>query len=999
MKKKSLIFVICMLFVLSGCNGPKAEILEMTETRQIMVKKLTLPSEEYSNIIQRNADGRRKGKIYSFIKDDVSDEAYTVFEFRMFDYPVEFEWFGDISIGDKFYDDDDTIVLGDSTENRRLYFRGIRITREEILGCKEEDWKAMVGHSLKSKKEFFEKTEETDGLKVLCEVENEDWSGYVAFLYEYATERLFEVVYIEHNEIYNNDQALEMIRSVNHVDTQVEQVVFELTSECGDPIELYAGDIFNGNLLRLAEIFAYAKNEIVVGKNDLLFSDGAHVYTVTLNIVDTLPPEITYKGEKDEVRYFLPGEELNARELGDLFFEASDRSGAVNINFADGRERLIISEEEFGGEIPKEVTLQVSDASGNTQEAVVYPTILEEERIPEWYSVFFEGKLEMSPARKLVKILSDTSYKPEQYLDVWYEAGGIRTQITNESMENALSGHRRLEEMEFEVVVSEDVLPEGEVLFYANMNLVPEEILQKYVENGQEYVLDAKELTEHQSAYIAQEFAENATKGVQKAEEVEITFGITGTMDALSLMDIYAVIGENAENKNFISFVTTYDDNMTESETVNFLTTLDENKEALDGYVRLKNVGIDVKITGEECAKDIITWFEDANRFPEELVRVYVDNNWDVTVPEGDLSLYLKDNSFIFRDNLAEKAVEGYYAVKDMGLELVFEPMTFLELARFYENLYIIPEEIWQMCVEKDVKVYASLDWLYHYNKYDSKLWEAVLCSYERLESLGIDVNFRGDMNLNLPLYFYQVMADIPEDFVKLYAKNDWEIPVSEDEGRSYVEALHYMDEEIYEKARNGYNKLQKHKIKVKYLDVWQPPELIMFYAGIDCLPEYVLKDYVKQGWKLILSDANLKKKYDTEIEAAGVTVYGEKLIEVVSCDDLSYIDNTVIHEMGHYVDFSDWENTWKCYSEDESRFKSLYRRIEKKEQGGKEWQADSEDLLRELTSLYYDPYSFTAEGEFFADSYFFYVLYPEELKAKYPEVYAYIDECSKTLQ
>lgn len=108
---------------------------------------------------------------------------------------------------------------------------------------------------------------------------------------------------------------------------------------------MYAGDIFNGNLLRLAEIFVYAKNEIVVGKNDLLFSDGAHVYTVTLSIVDTLPPEITYKGENDDVRYFLPGEELSASELAEFFFEASDITGVgcFREHAGGGREYVFIS--------------------------------------------------------------------------------------------------------------------------------------------------------------------------------------------------------------------------------------------------------------------------------------------------------------------------------------------------------------------------------------------------------------------------------------------------------------------------------------------------------------------------------------------------------------------------------------------------------------------------------------------------------------------------------
>ncbi|MBQ8316458.1 MAG: hypothetical protein IJX95_12065 [Lachnospiraceae bacterium] len=525
---------------------------------------------------------------------------------------------------------------------------------------------------------------------------------------------------------------------------------------------------------------------------------------------------------------------------------------------------------------------------------------------------------------RLRSVLTDTSYQPEEYLQAWYKAGGIRLSISNESMEQALQGYRRAEESGLKVAVSDTVQPGEDVLFYAQLNLVPEELLHRYIECGEVYELDALEAREYQFARITQDLIDATVKGMEKAEEIGISFSVDGTLDILTLMKVCGMI---CDEEDAIKFAMTCGDNVTDMGTLEFLGLLVENSGALDMCLKLKNLGTDV---------------------------------------------YIDDRS-------------GEFVIRCLS------------------QMERIPEEFLKMCAEEDIKLCILWEDILRYAVPESVYWEGI--SWEEtmnwaevVKNSKVSVDYSKGVSLQALIEFYQMMPKLPEWCLDLYGKNDWELSMSMVEQRIYADALNYMDEEIYEKAWNGYNKLQKHKVKVEYLDVWQPVELIVFYAAIDSLPEYVLKDYVKQGWKLILSDANLKKKYDTEIEAAGVTVYGEKLIEVIS-NNLSYIDNTVIHEMGHYVDLSDWENTWKCYSEDESGFKSLYRRIKKEEQGGKQWQADSGDMLRDLTRLYYRPYAFTDEGEFFAESYYFYIAYPEEMKETYPEVYAYIDKCSKTLQ
>lgn len=588
--------------------------------------------------------------------------------------------------------------------------------------------------------------------------------------------------------------------------------------------------------------------------------------------------------------------------------------------------------------------------------------------------------------------------KPDEYPPAWYKEDGIKLPVSEEDMEHVLQGYRRVEAMGFEVVVSDTVQPVQEVLFYENLNFVPEEILLKYIDSDEVYELDEPEARKYQSLRVTKELAERTAKGMQKAEEAGISLAVDGATDILSVMNAYATI--YGAEKDVFTFVTTYGDNMTGPEKVEVLGLLEENRTAQDGYVRLKMLGIAVEIAGNVSAEDILYWFESVDKIPEELVQIYVNNNWDVVVPEGGLRAYGEENKSIMEDRIAERAVNGYRMAENMGIVITFEErMSFFELAVFLGNLSDFPEEVLQRCAEEDVDLCASSTDFCRDTNSNPEVWDDVMKSYQRLEKMGLNVDFGKEVSLFTLVEFYRAMADIPEEFINIYVGNGWKVPLSSEKRSVYEDALNYMDDTIYEKARKGYGKIQKHKMRVNYLDIWQPTELIMFFVAIDSIPEYILKDFAIQGWTLNLSDASLKIKYDMYMDMAGVTSFADKTVEVVSCDNVRYIDETVIHEMGHYVDFSDWDVTGMLYSEENRVFRKWYRKIKREENDGKEWEYDSDDILKDITNIYYRPYSFTTGGEFFADSFYFYIAYPDELKEKYPEVYDYLDKCTKSLQ
>ena len=778
MRKKVFILALCILFILSGCKGssdetrevsfsffggkPEAETLLLTETVLGSVEGLICPTEKYTNIVHRMVEGDQSASIYQFVPGETSGKAHTVLEFQGVSCNndtengfecINIEWFGDCAIGEKACKTEGVIVLSDSEDKRRLYImEPVGAATEEIRECKENTWKSIVGHNLKGTDALYERTEEEDGLRVLYSAENKEWSGYVTFWYDYATERIYEAIYIEYKESYNSDRALELIRSVSYVDSQLEQKVFELTAEFGEPFSLYAGDIFEGNILSLSRMSARAEKEFTVGENSLYFLNEGKEYQITLNMVDTTPPVITYKGGENAVQYFMLDEELDAKELAAAIFEASDASGTVEVSFADGRKQVVITEGEFGSESLTEVGLKVKDSSGNTRETVVYPAVLERDRIPEWYYVFFEERVDKKSVSRLRSVLTDTSYQPEEYLQAWYKAGGIRLSISNESMEQALQGYRRAEESGLKVAVSDTVQPGEDVLFYAQLNLVPEELLHRYIECGEVYELDALEAREYQFARITQDLIDATVKGMEKAEEIGISFSVDGTLDILTLMKVCGMI---CDEEDAIKFAMTCGDNVTDMGTLEFLGLLVENSGALDMCLKLKNLGTDV---------------------------------------------YIDDRS-------------GEFVIRCLS------------------QMERIPEEFLKMCAEEDIKLCILWEDILRYAVPESVYWEGI--SWEEtmnwaevVKNSKVSVDYSKGVSLQALIEFYQMMPKLPEWCLDLYGKNDWELSMSMVEQRIYADALNYMDEEIYEKAWNGYNKLQKHKVKVEYLDVWQPVEL-----------------------------------------------------------------------------------------------------------------------------------------------------------------------------
>lgn len=167
---------------------------------------------------------------------------------------------------------------------------------------------------------------------------------------------------------------------------------------------------------------------------------------------------------------------------------------------------------------------------------------------------------------------------------------------------------------------------------------------------------------------------------------------------------------------------------------------------------------------------------------------------------------------------------------------------------------------------------------------------------------------------------------------------------------------------------------------------------MLLVYAGLSQIPQNVLQKYDDLGWEIVLSNDNLKKKHQVEGEPVGICSYIDKCIEVTSLAENSwFFDDTIIHEMGHFVESAVGGNNTNNWARFKKTWKSLYNKTKAKGSGSYSLQTNS--LLENLSDVYYREYAFEGEEEFFAESYVLYVEYPEKFKAAYPEVYAFVDE------
>jgi hypothetical protein len=85
-------------------------------------------------------------------------------------------------------------------------------------------------------------------------------------------------------------------------------------------------------------------------------------------------------------------------------------------------------------------------------------------------------------------------------------------------------------------------------------------------------------------------------------------------------------------------------------------------------------------------------------------------------------------------------------------------------------------------------------------------------------------------------------------------------------------------------------------------------------------LPDKVVKKFKSSGWTIAVTDKNLAKTYFNGVYSSvrGVTIYSQKTILIEDRD--AAVDNSPLHEMGHYVDFI------SGMASKTSEFKSIYK-------------------------------------------------------------------------
>lgn len=369
---------------------------------------------------------------------------------------------------------------------------------------------------------------------------------------------------------------------------------------------------------------------------------------------------------------------------------------------------------------------------------------------------------------------------------------------------------------------------------------------------------------------------------------------------------------------------------------------------------------------------------------PEDILKLCAESGYDFGKIEGDRF-----------DVWQENATTGYQLAKDKGVQIVAKSAISPNVAEsFFAYLTQVPEEIWALYEDNSWELVLGnrIDTLISYkNRVKPTLYDKALSGYYRAIDIGLDIERTDSWTPIDFAVFYSALDDIPVEILEQYEEKSWEI-VLEDE--RIIELLPYvedMNQAVYDKALSGYCKAKDIGLELEVLDVWNPIEFAVLYAGIDTLPLHVLERYEDLGWKLVLSSDNLTSKYDFDIEVVGVASYNKKLIEMTE-NWLGGLDNTILHEMGHFVDWSYTDNSNICSYQ--SEMVKLYNKYKKKENGGNDDRGYSDEILRNLSIVCYREYAFTDYQEFFADSFDMYLTYPETFKQNYPDVYSYIEKC-----
>ncbi len=250
-------------------------------------------------------------------------------------------------------------------------------------------------------------------------------------------------------------------------------------------------------------------------------------------------------------------------------------------------------------------------------------------------------------------------------------------------------------------------------------------------------------------------------------------------------------------------------------------------------------------------------------------------------------------------------------------------------------------------------------------------------------------VNLHVYDNEDLPEWYRFFMDMEDETLLKRVRMGELEELKEEylDVGEDYLE-------EMLSDAVSGYKKAIRKDLDIQIEGKnWYGYEMMEFYAGIDSLPDSILDSYVVNNWKVSLKDEIL---YLGEMECAGITYYIDNEIVITSYYDVPYsFRATIVHEMGH---FADWKLAFLPRDDEEleeymADVRADMGLTEEQVQKWREEGCDYDSYYSEYMSGGYRNYSVIYTEEFFADSFYFYCVYPEKMKSLYPYVYQRMEE------
>jgi hypothetical protein len=107
-------------------------------------------------------------------------------------------------------------------------------------------------------------------------------------------------------------------------------------------------------------------------------------------------------------------------------------------------------------------------------------------------------------------------------------------------------------------------------------------------------------------------------------------------------------------------------------------------------------------------------------------------------------------------------------------------------------------------------------------------------------------------------------------------------------------------------------------------------------------IPETIRQDFKQNNWKIELTNTSLSEEYNLDYNILAITLPDEQLIKIQATQ--SNIRNSLIHEVGHYVDYTNnyisESNQWKEAKSNELQY--LDTTIESKYMNNKEYFAES---------------------------------------------------------